>query len=182
MDNVASLKYFTAELALIAGVLLIIVWDLLAKGRAKITGIVAISGVALSISAAVGVRALISEDPPVTLFYGLLAFDRYANLFRVLFAFITAIVILISIPSDELAPKSAEDAEDDAKLGPLARFRRDPGEFFALLLVLTLGMGLMSSSRNLLMIYLSLEIVSVLSFVMAGLKFQDAKSSGRAHV
>src|SRR4051812_41291620 len=126
MDNVASLKYFTAELALIGGMLLIIVWDLLAKGRAKITGIVAISGVALTISAAVGVNALLSEAAPVTLFYGLLAFDRYANLFRVLFAFITAIIILFSIPSDELGPKTADDADDLIKLGPLARYRRDP--------------------------------------------------------
>jgi NADH-quinone oxidoreductase subunit N len=182
MDNVQSLKYFAAELALIGGMLLIIVWDLLAKGRAKIGGIVGISAVALAISAGVGINALLSNSEPVTLFYGLLAFDRYSNLFRVLFAFITAVVILFSIPSDELkAPSGVDDVEDDAKKdSPLAKYRRDPGEFFALMLVLTLGMNLMASSRNLLMIYLSLELVSVISFVMAGLKFNDAKSSEAA--
>ena len=41
LDNVASLAYFTPELALIGAVLLIIVWDLLAKGlNQKMTGIV----------------------------------------------------------------------------------------------------------------------------------------------
>jgi NADH-quinone oxidoreductase subunit N len=183
VDNVESLKYFAPELGLIAGVLLIIVWDLVAKGRAKITGIVAISAVALLISAGVGVNALLSKSEPITIFYGLLAFDRYSNLFRVLFAFVTGVVILFSIPSDETAKASDADAEaskDAPQDAGLAKFRRDPGEFFALLLVLTLGMNLMASSRHLLMIYLSLEIVSVISFVMAGLKFQDAKSSEAA--
>jgi NADH-quinone oxidoreductase subunit N len=180
VDNVESLKYFGAELGLIAGMLLIIVWDLVAKGRAKITGIVGISAVALAISAGVGVNGLLSTSEPVTIFYGLLAFDRYSNLFRVLFAFITGVVILFSIPSDETG--KAPDAGDiEPKRDPvLARFRRDPGEFFALLLVLTLGMNLMASSRHLLMIYISLELVSVISFVMAGLKFQDSKSSEAA--
>src|SRR5205814_9043020 len=57
---------------------------------------------------------------------------------------------------------------------------RDPGEFFMLLLVLALGMNLMAESRSLLMIYLSLELVSVISFVMAGFKINDRKSSEAA--
>jgi NADH-quinone oxidoreductase subunit N len=179
VDNVQSLKYFSAELALIIGILLIIAWDLVAKGRGKIQGIVGISAASLLVSAGVGASALAGDREPVTLFYGLLAFDRFSNLFRVLFAFITLVIVLFSIPSDEIA-KAGDEADEDAQKGVLAKFRRDPGEFFALLLVLTLGMNLMASSRNLLMIYLSLEIVSVISFVMAGLKFHDGKSSEAA--
>ena len=41
-------------------------------------------------------------------------------------------------------------------------------------------MNLMAESRNLLMIYLSLELVSIISFVMAGFKLNDAKSSEAA--
>lgn len=178
MDNVESLKYLAPELALIGGILLIIVWDLIAKGRAKLTGIVAIAAVALAISGGVGLSALLSGREPMTPFYGLIAFDQFANLFRVIFAFVTGVVVLFSIPSDERPTETGD--EDAPKDGFLARFRRDPGEFFALLLVLTLGMNLMAASRNLLMIYLSLELVSVISFVMAGLKFQDGKSSEAA--
>ncbi len=198
MDNVQSLKYFAPELALIAGVLLIIVWDLLTGARAsdaalspektksKVTGIVVISGIALAISAGMGISALIRPSEPFALFYGLLAFDRFANLFRVLFAFITATIIVFSIPSDERPTDVSSDKPTDDALGKgeanpgLNKFRRDPGEFFALLLVLTLGMNLMAASRHLLMIYLSLEIVSVISFVMAGLKFHNGKSSEAA--
>ena len=177
MDNVQSLKYLAPELALIGGILLIIIWDLIAKGRSKISGIVGLSAVALAISGGIGLNALLTKSEPVAMFYGLLAFDRFSNLFRVVFAFVTAVVVLFSIPSDEMGKATGEDAPKDPET---ARFRRDPGEFFALLLVLTLGMNLMAASRNLLMIYLSLEIVSVISFVMAGLKFQDAKSSEAA--
>jgi NADH-quinone oxidoreductase subunit N len=41
-------------------------------------------------------------------------------------------------------------------------------------------MNLMAESRNLLMIYLSLELVSVISFVLAGFKINDGKSSEAA--
>ncbi|MEZ4293855.1 MAG: NADH-quinone oxidoreductase subunit N [Polyangiaceae bacterium] len=181
MDNVQSLKYLAPELALIAAILAIIAWDLIAKGKAKITGIVGLAGAALVFSGGYGLNALLSKAEPLTLFYGLLAADRFSNLFRVVFAFVTAVVLVFSIPSDETPKESAElDAEDAPKDTALTKVRRDPGEFFALLLVLTLGMNLMASSRNLLMIYLSLEIVSVISFVMAGLKFQDKKSSEAA--
>src|SRR6185295_10938703 len=43
-----------------------------------------------------------------------------------------------------------------------------------------LGMNLMAESRNLLMIYISLELVSVISFVMAGFRINDGKSSEAA--
>jgi NADH-quinone oxidoreductase subunit N len=164
LDNVRSLAYFTPELGLVASVLLIIVWDLVAKGRAKVPGIVAIGLAALAYSAGMSVYFLLRDSAPQNLFYGLLAFDKFSNLFRVVFAFVSAAVMIVSIPPDELGAKE----------------RKDPGEFFTLLMVLTLGMNLMAESRHLLMIYLSLELVSVISFVMAGFKINDAKSSEAA--
>jgi NADH-quinone oxidoreductase subunit N len=161
LDNIKSLAYFTPELALCAAVLLIIIWDLVVKGRAKVPGILAIGLSALAVSAGVSVFSLVRDAAPQNLFYGLLAFDRFSNLFRLVFAFVTAAIMIFSIPSDD----------------PNEPTRRDPGEFFCLLIVLTLGMNLMAESRHLLMIYLSLEMVSVISFVMAGFKINDGKSS-----
>jgi NADH-quinone oxidoreductase subunit N len=169
LDNLASLRYFTPELVLIAAVLLIIVWDLLAEKRAKMTGIVVISMAALACSAGVSASLLLRDAAPQNLFYGLLAFDHFSNLFRILFAFVTATIILFSVPSlpTSKGPTGVEEA-------------RDPGEFFTLLMVLTLGMNLMAEARSLLMIYLSLELVSVISFVMAGFKISDRRSSEAA--
>ena len=164
LDNIKSLAYFTPELALCAAVLLIIIWDLVVKGRAKVPGILAIGLSALAVSAGVSVFSLVRDAAPQNLFYGLLAFDRFSNLFRLVFAFVTAAIMIFSIPSDD----------------PNEPTRRDPGEFFCLLIVLTLGMNLMAESRHLLMIYLSLEMVSVISFVMAGFKINDGKSSEAA--
>ena len=164
LDNIQSLAYFTPELALIAAVLLIIVWDLAVKGRAKVPGILVIGLSALAVSAGVSVFSLVRDAAPQNLFYGLLAFDRFSNLFRLVFAFVTATIMVFSLPSDD----------------PNEPTRRDPGEFFCLLIVLTLGMNLMAESRHLLMIYLSLEMVSVISFVMAGFKINDGKSSEAA--
>jgi NADH-quinone oxidoreductase subunit N len=164
LDNVQSLAYFTPELGLIAAILLIIVWDLAVKGRAKMPGILAIGLASLALSAGVSISSLVRDVAPQNLFYGLLAFDRFSNLFRLVFAFVTAAIMVFSIPSDE----------------PGEKLRRDPGEFFCLLIVLTLGMNLMAESRHLLMIYLSLELVSVISFVMAGFKINDGKSSEAA--
>ncbi len=171
LDNIKSLAYFTPELGLIAAILAIIVWDLVAKGRSKLAGIVAISLAALGFSAAMGAYALARNLAPQNLFYGLLAFDRFSNLFRILFAFVTGAILIFSAPSFPA---------EDTPVRPGDQRQRDPGEFFTLLMVLTLGMNLMAESRNLLMVYLSLELVSVISFVMAGFKINDAKSSEAA--
>jgi NADH-quinone oxidoreductase subunit N len=165
-DNVQSLAYFTPELGLIGAILLLIVWDLVAPKHLKLGGLVVISLAALGYSGGMGAYFLSRDVGPYNLFYGLLAFDRFSNLFRLLLAFVTATIVLFSLPSQKA------DVEPEV--------RRDPGEFFTLLLVLSLGMSLMAQSRNLLLIYLSLELVSVISFVMAGYKINDARSSEAA--
>jgi NADH-quinone oxidoreductase subunit N len=172
LDNVQSLPFFAPELGIIGAILLLIVWDLVAAPRHKTTGLLIISLAAVGFSGAQSAWLLTHDAPPQNLFYGLLAFDRFSNLFRVLFAFVSATVAVFSvppIPAGKALPSAG--VRDD---------RRDQGEFFTLLMVLTLGLNLMAESRHLLMIYLSLELVSVISFVMAGFKINDKKSSEAA--
>jgi NADH-quinone oxidoreductase subunit N len=172
LDNVRSLSYFSPELVLIAAILLLIVWDLVASKRSKLTGLVVISLAALTYSAVTSAYLLARDAEPQNLFYGLLAFDRFSNMFRILFAFVTGAIVLFSIPPIP----AGHTLPDRGVRGD----HRDQGEFFTLLMVLALGMNLMAESRNLLMIYLSLELVSVISFVMAGFKINDGKSSEAA--
>ncbi len=165
LDNIASLKYYGAELALIGAILAVIVWDLLAKEqRNKVLGAVAICLAGLGYSALGSVSSLLRHVEPQNLFYGLLAFDDFANTFRILFAFVTAIILLFAAPSFLSDRTSAGE-------------KKNATEMFTLLLVLTLGMNMMASSRHLLTIYLSIEMVSVISFVLAGFKIGDRKSS-----
>jgi NADH-quinone oxidoreductase subunit N len=173
LNNVESLRYFTPELALIAAVLLLIIWDLVARDKkTKLVGLVAISVAALAVSGGMSAWLLSRDLEPKNLFYGLLAFDRFSNMFRILFAAVTGTIVVFSIPAIPEGHTLPDRGVRDDK--------RDQGEFFTLLMVLTLGMNLMAESRSLLMIYLSLEIVSVISFVMAGFKINDAKSSEAA--
>jgi NADH-quinone oxidoreductase subunit N len=172
LDNIKSLAYFSPELVMVGAILLLIVWDLVSSPRSKTAGLVVISLGALGFSAGTSGWLLARDAQPQNLFYGLLAFDRFSNMFRILFALVSGAVVIFSvppIPAGNTVP--ARGVRDD---------RRDQGEFFTLLMVLTLGMNLMAESRNLLMIYLSLELVSVISFVMAGFKINDGKSSEAA--
>ncbi|MDC0684297.1 NADH-quinone oxidoreductase subunit N [Sorangium atrum] len=166
LDNVASLAYFAPELGLIAAALLLVVWDLASPARLKLAGLVILSLAALAWSGGLGAYFLATDAGPRALFHGLLAFDRFSNLFRVIFALVTGAIILF------LVPPRAPGIEPE--------LRRDSGELFTLILVLSLGMNLMAASRHLLLIYLSLELVSVISFVLAGFKINDAKSSEAA--
>ncbi len=172
LDNVRSLAYFSPELVIIAAVLLLIVWDLVSSPRTKTTGLVVISLVAFAYSAGTSGWLIAHDAKPQNLFFGLLAFDHFSNTFRILFALVSGAVAIFSIP-----PIPAGHTMPDRGV---REDRRDQGEFFTLLMVLTLGMNLMAESRSLLMIYLSLELVSVISFVMAGFKINDAKSSEAA--
>jgi NADH-quinone oxidoreductase subunit N len=172
LDNVQSLPFFAPELVMVAAVLLLIIWDLVASPAARIRGLVVISLAAFGFSAAESAWLLSRDLAPQNLFYGLLAFDRFSNIFRILFACVSGAIAVFSvppIPEGHTVPARGVRAD-----------RRDQGEFFTLLMVLTLGMNLMAESRSLIMIYLSLELVSIISFVMAGFKINDAKSSEAA--
>ncbi len=176
LGNIASLAYFGPELALMGAALMVIIWDLIVKERrSRVYGAAALCLAALAYSALSSASFLAGDVPAVNLFggmpatgdiprVGLLAFDGFTHVFRILFAFVTAVVILFAAP-----PMLDEGT------GPSGR--RNPSEMMVLLMVLTAGMNLMAASRHLLMIYLSLEMVSIMSFVLAGYKISDRKSS-----
>jgi len=170
LGNIESLGYFVPELLLVGAACVAILWELYAKGHARrLLGVAVVAVAALAASAALSTYYLVQGFEPQgglaaqNLFNGLLAFDRFANLFRLLFAIVTAVTILFALPAGlSRKPGGA---------------RRNAAEMIILLLVVTLGLNMMAASRNLLMVYLSLEMVSVLSFVLAGFKIHDRKSS-----
>jgi NADH-quinone oxidoreductase subunit N len=166
LSNFDSLPLFAPELGLIMGILLLIGWDLAVSGRSKMQGLVAISLVTLAYAGGQAASMLVHDEPAKVLFGGLMASDRFAHLFRVLFAAVTAVIILFSVPAQE----KLEGPESQKGIG----------EFYVLLMTIALGLNMMVMSRNLLMIYLSLELVSIISFIMAGYKIADRKSSEAA--
>lgn len=113
------------------------------------------------VTAAVFAAALLAllacQGPEADLAGGMLSLDSFAVLFRGIFL---ALGLLVALISDDFLSKH-----------PPAR-----AEYWPLLLWAVLGMMLMVSSRDLLMIYLGLELVSLCSYVLAGYLKEDARS------
>ena len=83
---------------MVAAVLLLIVWDLLSSPNRKTAGLLVISLAAFLYSAGTSAWLLSRDAAPQNLFYGLLAFDRFSNMFRILFALVSATVAIFSVP------------------------------------------------------------------------------------
>lgn len=125
--------------------------------RRRITFAIAALGLALAGIACIPLFHL----PGSTLFYGVVAVDPMSTFFKV-FLILAAFLILLATPgSKELSQSNL-------------------GEFYVLLLGVTLAMMLLASSTDLLMMYLSLETVSIGSYLMVGYLKNDRSSNEAA--
>lgn len=95
-------------------------------------------------------------NQPVFVWGGMLRFDWLGFVFKLLFLFGAAITSLFVLDIDKLCRR---------------------GEFYLLLLASTLGMCMMASSADLIMLYLSIETTSIPLYVLAGFLTRDDKST-----
>jgi NADH-quinone oxidoreductase subunit N len=152
---VLDLKEFYPEITLTAALLLVIIGDL-AFPRIRRTVTFLISGFGLVLAFLFSLALFHARAG--TLFYGVLAVDPMAVFFKC-FLILTSFLVLLVTPGSRELPQ------------------RHLGEFYALLLSVTLAMLLLSSSVDLLMLYLALEMVSVGSYVMVGYVRNDRQSN-----
>ena len=148
MSNVASLVYFTPEFVLIGTILVVMSCDFFATRRPGLADHytpVAIGGVLLSIITSL----ILIKAPSGSLFMGMMAHDPLRIYINVVIGIAAILVLIVSHRSTDLDP-------------------RESAEFHSLVVALTLGCTLFASATHLLMIYLALEFVSVLSYVLAG--------------
>ena len=96
------------------------------------------------------------------LFDRMIVLDGFSVFFKILLGLALLAVVWMSLASREV------------------RGQPNEGEYYALLLASALGMFLMASAGTLLMAYLSLEFVSLLSYVLAGFKRRNRQSSEAA--
>lgn len=164
LSNVISLHLFVPEIALTTGILLLLVWDMaflkLRRGPAAF-----ITLAALACSAVV--TLMTGSGASLELFNGLIVRDGFADFFKLFFHAVTAIIVVVS-----LRARDAIDYTDGQD--------REAPELFAMLLTLNLGMNLMASANDLLMAYVSLEMVSLMSYIVVGFKRRDAASAEAA--
>ena len=96
-----------------------------------------------------------------TLFTDAIVLDPFSSFFKLIVILATILVSIVSLYSGEL--------DDYSK-----------GEYFSLLGIITFGLFLMVSSIDLIMIYISIEIVSIMSFILAGYLKKNARSNEAA--
>jgi NADH-quinone oxidoreductase subunit N len=158
MTDVMTVDLFALapELALLAGALLVLLVELFLPSERK-QSVNGIGVVAVAVSLAF-VVALAVDGVERFSFGNMFVVDNYALLFKAFFGGVALFVLFMSYRY-------------------FAEIRTYQGEYYFLLLSAFLGMYLMASARDLVMIFIALELVSVPGFVMAGLRKFDLRSN-----
>ncbi len=150
------------EVGLTVLILLVVILDLVCKRSKLPVALLALVGTsALAIFTVAQFRGfdfLPGGAAGSAVFMGSASTDLFSLFFRMTFLLATFITILFSVQV-------------------VSRWSNGQGEFFALLLASTLGACLMAVANDLLMMYLSLEFVSITSYILAGFLPRNRRSA-----
>jgi NADH-quinone oxidoreductase subunit N len=147
-----NLALFTPEISLVGFAVLVILLDLFVRRKGWLA---VISIIGLLVSA--GFAVSLWNVTPQAIFNQMLAVDNYAVFFKLLFLGIAVLVIL---------------ASNDY----VSKFERFQGEYYALIMLSTLGMMLMASTTELVSLFVSLELVNLSLYALVAF-LKDAKST-----
>ena len=146
LGNLASVKYFLPEFILTATILILIITRVATKDP-KSTAFPFLSLV--GIGAAILFTTVIPAGEGKATFEGMTAYDGFAVFFKVVTALASIVVIFMSMDSREM--------EGQPQV-----------EFYIFLLSSLIGMFLLSSATDIVMLYLAFELVSIPSYLLAG--------------
>jgi NADH-quinone oxidoreductase subunit N len=154
--NLWSAAWFRPELALTAGIMLLLLLDLGWKKSPHRVLILTVAALGVFGAAA----AFLGFQPieKSAMFNGMIVSDPFATFFKWLFLAAGILTVLISSRATDFGSPRI-------------------GVFYALLAAVVLGMFLMASSFDLLMLYLAVEMVSLPSYAMAGYKPGDRRAA-----
>ncbi|HVZ61373.1 MAG TPA: NADH-quinone oxidoreductase subunit N [Terriglobales bacterium] len=116
----------------------------------KPVGIIALIGVLASVAA-----TLWQAQQPGTFFFGMIRIDAFSTFFHLIVGFVAATVILASL--EYMTVQGIRS-----------------GEYYGLILFGAVGMMLMSSAVELVLIFVALEISSISTYVLAGFRRRSA--------
>ena len=119
----------------------------------KPLGAIALAGSIVAI-----IATFIQAQYPGTAFYGMVRVDAFSVFFHLV---VTIVVLLVVLTSYDY----------------MAVQRIRAGEYYGLVLMGAVGMALMSSAVELVLIFIALEISSIATYILAGFRFHDAAST-----
>jgi NADH-quinone oxidoreductase subunit N len=142
----------TPEIFMTALALILLITDLFAKKKGFLAAlsIVGVTGVALSMIGSSGMT-----------FGGMFISDGYSSFFKLIFLVSAILSILISVKY-------------------IAIERVNLGEYYSLILLSTVGMMIMASAADLIVLYLGLELMALSTYILAGFIRYDIKSNEAA--
>src|SRR3990172_8756155 len=151
------IQHILPEIVLSAFAIAILLVDTpMSKANRHGTGVLALVGILVT---ALSTLFLINEEG--SYISGMVTVDGFGLFFRFAFLMIGALTILSSLTY-------------------LQREKLVSGEYHALVLFAVVGMNLMATSNELIMIFLGLETLSISSYVLLGVKRADLKSNESA--
>ena len=145
------------ELIIILTFILVVIFDLFNSLQKTLTAWITIVGSAIALYVSINMLQIGTEG---TEFSNMIQVDKYSLFFNVIFLVSTILVVLIS-------------------MNYLGRQDRRQGEYYLLILLATLGMMLMASGNELIVVFLGLELMSLSLYVLAGY-FQRSMASSEA--
>ncbi|MEE9225494.1 MAG: NADH-quinone oxidoreductase subunit N [Bacteroidota bacterium] len=149
---------FKPEIALTVTFCVSIIIELIV--RKKVTWVSAVSLVGFAVT---GYYVYEQAGTTTSIFSDMYAVDPFATFFKVLILLCSVLIVIQSLWSNEL------------RTGGAGRL----GEYYSLVVAMTLGMFLMVGASNLLMMYLSIELTSISSYILAGY-MKEAPGSAEA--
>jgi NADH-quinone oxidoreductase subunit N len=147
------------ELILACGILLILVAGFFTRN--KKTNVNALLALTILLSSlAYTILCWNNYATPLSLFVGLIRCDQYSTYFKILIDVGGILTVLMSLRNRVLSS---------------GKFN---SEFYALLIAAVLGAHLLVASTNLIMVFISLELLSISSYILAGYSFTKKGAEG----
>ncbi|HEY7288357.1 MAG TPA: NADH-quinone oxidoreductase subunit N [Vicinamibacterales bacterium] len=155
--SASDFYYILPELVITAGALLVLVADVLLPREKR----GALAWLTLGILAATLYSLTPFRSVHVEVAHGLLAVDRFALFFKIVFLIAAGITVLMSVRYLEVEGVA-------------------PGEYYFLLLCATLGMMIMAGGIDLITIFIGLETMAVSFYILAGFIKPNQRSNEAA--
>lgn len=153
-DLATMLLAILPELGLVGLIVVVLGLDLLWRDHhARQLGWVTAIGCALLV--VLSMIFSLPPDEPLLLWGGMIRLDTAGFVFRIVFLLGASLTALFSLGQSDL---------------------HEHGEYYGLMLVSTLGMSLMASATDLILLYLAIETTAIPLYVLAGFRFRDDKS------
>ncbi len=146
-----NLQAILPEITLACTLVAIVVFDLIFNKNKKILPYISIVGLILTFVFLIPHFGKSSAAFETARNFSFLSLDSFSAFFKLIILITSIFIILFSISSNEI--KSCSDRH---------------GEFYALIFGMVIGMFFMVSANDLILIYLSLELLSLSSYVLAG--------------